>query len=262
MWEVGLRGDIVEVGFAGESVVVVESDKADMDVETFYDGFLAKIVIAEGETAPVGAAIGLLAETEEEIAEAKAKGGNAAAPAAAKPSSPVEEKAVAPPAPAAAPAAVAAVQVEPEPARSGRIVATPYAKKLAKQFNVDLAAVAGSGPSGRITATDVEVAAGKSPAPAAAPAAAAAVAAPAPAPTAAAPAAPAPASAPVPAGSVVFTSMQAGVARNMVDSLTVPTFHVGYTITTDALDALYKKVSDLLLFYVYESAPCYAHIRS
>lgn len=226
----------------GESVVVVESDKADMDVETFYDGFLAKIVIAEGETAPVGAAIGLLAETEEEIAEAKAKGGNAAAPAAAKPSSPVEEKAVAPPAPAAAPAAVAAVQVEPEPARSGRIVATPYAKKLAKQFNVDLAAVAGSGPSGRITATDVEVAAGKGPAPAAAPAAAA-VAAPAPAPTpAAAPAAPAPASAPAPAGSVAFTSMQAGVARNMVDSLTVPTFHVGYTITTDALDALYKKI--------------------
>ena len=157
---------------------------------------------------------------------------------------------MAPPAPAVAPATVAAMQVEPEPAKSERIVATPYAKKLAKQFNVDLAAVAGSGPSGRITATDVEVAAGKGPAPAAAPAAAA-VAAPAPAPTpAAAPAAPAPASAPAPAGSVAFTSMQAGVARNMVDSLTVPTFHVGYTITTDALDALYKKVSDLLLYSI------------
>lgn len=239
-------------GLAGESVVVVESDKADMDVETFYDGFLAKIVIAEGETAPVGAAIGLLAETEEEIAEAKAKGGNAAAPAVAKPS-PVEEKVLPPPAPAATPAPVAAVQVAPEPelvVRSGRIVATPYAKKLAKQFNVDLAAVAGSGPSGRITATDVEVAAGKGPAPAAAAAAApaaAAVAAPAPTPAAAGPA---PASVAAPAGSVAFTSMQAGVARNMVDSMTVPTFHVGYTITTDALDALYKKVSDLVLFLV------------
>lgn len=237
-------------------MVVVESDKADMDVETFYDGFLAKIVIAEGETAPVGAAIGLLAETEEEIAEAKAKGSNAAPPAAAKPS-PVEEKVVPPPASAAAatPSPVAAVVVAPEPvtpevSRSGRIVATPYAKKLAKQFNVDLGTVAGSGPSGRITATDVEVAAGKAPTPAAAAAAApsvaqpAAVAAPAPA-----PAAP---SAPAPAGSVAFTSMQAGVARNMVDSMSVPTFRVGYTITTDALDALYKKVSDgsicLLLF--------------
>jgi len=228
----------------GESVVVVESDKADMDVETFYDGFLAKIVIAEGETAPVGAAIGLLAETEAEIAEAKAKGGAApAAAAAAKPSSPVEEKAVAPVAPAA-PAPVAAVLVEPEVeqvTRSGRIVATPYAKKLAKQFNVDLASVNGSGPSGRITATDVEAAAGKTPAPA--PVAAPVATPSAPAPVAAAPApAPAPASAPAPAGSVAFTSMQAGVARNMVDSMTVPTFHVGYTITTDALDALYKKI--------------------
>lgn len=242
-------------GFAGESVVVVESDKADMDVETFYDGFLAKIVIAEGETAPVGAAIGLLAETEEEIAEAKAKGSNAA-PAAAKPS-PVEEKLLPPPSPAATPSPIAAVQVAPEPVtpevRSGRIVATPYAKKLAKQFNVDLASVAGSGPSGRITATDVEVAAGKGPAPAAAAApsvaapAAAAVAASAPAPASAAPA---PASAPAPAGSVAFTSMQAGVARNMVDSMTVPTFHVGYTITTDALDALYKKVSDFFFFLI------------
>lgn len=228
----------------GESVVVVESDKADMDVETFYDGFLAKIVIAEGETAPVGAAIGLLAETEAEIAEAKAKGGAApAAAAAAKPSSPVEEKAVAPVAPAA-PAPVAAVLVEPEVeqvTRSGRIVATPYAKKLAKQFNVDLASVNGSGPSGRITGTDVEAAAGKTPAPA--PVAAPVATPSAPAPVAAAPApAPAPASAPAPAGSVAFTSMQAGVARNMVDSMTVPTFHVGYTITTDALDALYKKI--------------------
>lgn len=256
-----LRG-FLDWGVSGESVVVVESDKADMDVETFYDGFLAKIVIAEGETAPVGAAIGLLAETEEEIAEAKAKGG--AAPAAAKPS-PVEEKVLPPPAPPATPAPVAAVVVAPEPVapevvRSGRIVATPYAKKLAKQFNVDLGAVAGSGPSGRITATDVEAAAGKTPTPAAPsvaqPAAVAAVAA-ATAPKLAA--VPAPAAAPAPAGSVAFTSMQAGVARNMVDSMSVPTFRVGYTITTDALDALYKKVSDgsigfrLLFLFLFNS---------
>ncbi|KAJ6903006.1 Biotin-lipoyl domain-containing protein [Populus alba x Populus x berolinensis] len=64
------EGDLLS---KGESVVVVESDKADMDVETFYDGILAAIVVPEGETAPVGAPIGLLAETEEEIAEAKAK---------------------------------------------------------------------------------------------------------------------------------------------------------------------------------------------
>lgn len=227
----------------GESVVVVESDKADMDVETFYDGFLAKIVIGEGETAPVGAAIGLLAETEEEIAEAKSKGAAQAAPAAPKPSA-VEEKAVAPPAPTAAPA-VAAVQVAPEPTapeepRSSRIVATPYAKKLAKQYSVDLATIAGSGPSGRIVAEDVEAAAGKTPVPAAAPVPS--VAQPSAAVAAAPSAAPTPAAALAPAGSVAFTSMQAGVARNMVDSMSVPVFRVGYTITTDALDALYKKI--------------------
>ncbi|KAI7981301.1 hypothetical protein LOK49_Contig52G00007 [Camellia lanceoleosa] len=64
------EGDVLSIG---ESVVVVESDKADMDVETFYDGILAAIVVGEGEVAPVGAPIGLLAESQDEIAEAKAK---------------------------------------------------------------------------------------------------------------------------------------------------------------------------------------------
>lgn len=224
--------------------MVVESDKADMDVETFYDGFLAKIVITEGETAPVGAAIGLLAETEEEIAEAKAKA-QATTPVAAQPS-PVEEKVLSPPTPVATPAPVVAVQVPTEPVaptapRSGRIIATPYAKKLAKQYSVDLASVAGSGPGGRVTPADVEAAAGKTPAPIASPvvqASAAGAAAAAPAPTAAS----AQESSPAPFGSVAFTSMQVGVARNMVESLSVPVFRVGYTVTTDALDALYKKI--------------------
>ncbi|KAF8376986.1 hypothetical protein HHK36_030358 [Tetracentron sinense] len=49
----------------GESVVVVESDKADMDVETFYDDYLAAIMVDEGGVAAVGSAIAFLAETEE-----------------------------------------------------------------------------------------------------------------------------------------------------------------------------------------------------
>ncbi|KAL2900747.1 Dihydrolipoyllysine-residue acetyltransferase component 5 of pyruvate dehydrogenase complex chloroplastic [Bienertia sinuspersici] len=62
------EGDLLR---KGESVVVVESDKADMDVETFYDGILAAIVVPEGESAPVGAPIAILAESEEEVSEAK-----------------------------------------------------------------------------------------------------------------------------------------------------------------------------------------------
>ncbi|KAI8019419.1 hypothetical protein LOK49_LG04G02006 [Camellia lanceoleosa] len=64
------KGDVLSIG---ESVVVVESDKANMDVETFYDGIPAAIVVGECEVASVGAPIGLLAESQDEIAEAKAK---------------------------------------------------------------------------------------------------------------------------------------------------------------------------------------------
>ena len=70
-------GDKVE---KGETVVVVESDKADMDVESFYEGFLAHILVQAGETAPVGAAIAYVAETQEEITSAKILGGGANVP--------------------------------------------------------------------------------------------------------------------------------------------------------------------------------------
>jgi pyruvate dehydrogenase E2 component (dihydrolipoamide acetyltransferase) len=244
---------------AGESVVVVESDKADMDVETFYDGYLAYIAVGEGEVAPVGTAIGLLAETEAEIAEAKVKGAKAgnsvpapAVAAAAPAPSPVEEAIVPPPPPppTAAPVVATPVAVStPSPEVDGdrRIIATPYAKKLAKQLKVDLARVTGSGPSGRITATDVEAAAGKvlSTSPVAAVSAPVIHEAPPASPKAIAAAGPSSSSAATPGSATPFTSMQSAISRNMVDSLTVPTFRVGYTITTDALDALYKKVKPL-----------------
>jgi pyruvate dehydrogenase E2 component (dihydrolipoamide acetyltransferase) len=74
-------GDKVE---KGETVVIVESDKADMDVETFYEGYLGAIAVPEGEVAPVGAAIAYVAETEAEIEQAKQKAAQStAAPSAA-----------------------------------------------------------------------------------------------------------------------------------------------------------------------------------
>jgi pyruvate dehydrogenase E2 component (dihydrolipoamide acetyltransferase) len=105
------------------------------------------------------------------------------------------------------------------------VIATPYAKQLAKDLRVDLATVAGTGPNGRITASDVERTAkgGAAPAPAA-PAAAA------PAATGGAPAAAAPAPAKAAAATTVaelrgttkpFTTLQAAVARNMNESLKV-----------------------------------------
>ncbi|KAI3513476.1 hypothetical protein L1887_20810 [Cichorium endivia] len=215
----------------GESVVVVESDKADMDVETFYDGYLAAIMVEEGGVAAVGSAIALLAETEDEIAQAlsKAKEQSSSSSSPAPPPPPPAETTIPDPVPVATVVKAAPVTVvaSTHPASDGgkRIVASPYAKKLAKELNVDLSGVVGTGPMGRIVAKDVEAAAVSSVAAAAEPAK----------PITAAPG--------VELGSVVpFTTMQGAVSRNMVESLGVPTFRVGYTITTDALDALYKKI--------------------
>ncbi|MBD1825707.1 2-oxo acid dehydrogenase subunit E2 [Cyanobacteria bacterium FACHB-DQ100] len=225
-------GDKVE---KGETVVVVESDKADMDVESFYEGYLATIVTQAGESAPVGSAIALLAETEAEIELAKQQAASVSAPAAA-------------PAPAPAPVAVAAsTNGSSTAAKNGRTIASPRARKLAKDLKVDLATIAGSGPHGRIVAEDVESAAGKTPTPAATVAkpAAPAPTISAPAPVAAVAPAPRPAPAPTPAqpGQVQpMTTLQGAVVRNMMASLEVPVFRAGYTITTDALDKLYKQV--------------------
>ena len=146
----------------GESVLVVESDKADMDVESFQDGYLAAVLMPAGSTAPVGETIGLIVETEAEIADAQAKAPSApaAAPAPAPAPAPTPA-AVQTPAPTPAPAPVAAPAPSAPVVNDGRIVASPRAKKLASQMGVDLATVRGSGPHGRIQAEDVEQASGQ-----------------------------------------------------------------------------------------------------
>ena len=230
----------------GESVLVVESDKADMDVESFQDGYLAAVLMPAGSTAPVGETIGLIVETEAEIADAQAKAPSApaaaAAPAPAPAPAPTPAAVQAPaPTPAPAPAPVAAPAPSAPVVNDGRIVASPRAKKLASQMGVDLATVRGSGPHGRIQAEDVEQASGQPisvprVAEGTAPAASSAGAA------AAAPAAPAGNSFGRPGETVAFNTLQGAVNKNMEASLAVPCFRVGYTITTDKLDAFYKKV--------------------
>ena len=219
-------GDKVE---KGETVVVVESDKADMDVESFYEGYLATIVVDEGDIAPVGGTIALLAETEAEIETAKEQAAAAASTATT----------AAPPEPVAA---------APEPSQNGqtqtpssdRIIASPRARKLAKQLKVELSTLKGSGPYGRIVAEDVSAAAGQ---PAPAKPTAAVIPAPTAAPVTTAVAPPAAPPAPVQPGQVAaMNTFQQAVVRNMVASLQVPVFRVGYTITTDNLDALYKQI--------------------
>lgn len=225
-------GDKVE---KGETVLVVESDKADMDVESFYSGYLATILVEAGKEAPVGATIALVVETEAEIATVQQQ--NPAQPSAAAAPAPDATPTPAPeptPIPVAAPPSL----VPATKASNGRIIASPRAKKLAKERGVDLNSLQGSGPHGRIVAEDIEQAIGKvAPvAPAATPAGAAPSVTPAPVKAPSTPTA-------VPLGKTVpLTTLQKAVVQNMVAALQVPTFHVSYTITTDALDSLYKQI--------------------
>ena len=228
-------GDKVE---KGETVVIVESDKADMDVETFNEGYLAVIVVEAGDTAPVGEAIALIAETEAEIETAKQQAASAGKPAAA---APVATASAAAPAAAAAPVDTAPAAAAAAPKASGRVIVSPRARKLAKKAGLDLATLTGSGAHGRIVAADVEAATGQSlpsKVTAAAPAAAAGAAAAA-APVIAAAPTPPPAA---PGELKPFTGLQQAVVSNMNASLTVPVFRVAYSMKTDALDALYKQV--------------------
>lgn len=234
-------GDKVE---KGETVVVVESDKADMDVESFYEGFLAHIIVSAGETAPVGTAIAYIAETEAEIATAQAMAGGESAVAATPEPAPVPVTAD------ATVATPATISANGSSHRGDRLVVSPRARKLAKELKVDLNSLKGSGPYGRIVAEDVETAVNPvqkptvrvviptQPTPP--------VITPKPV-TPPAPAKPTPAPTPVVttpvSGEVVpLTTLQNAVVRNMITSLSVPTFHVGYTITTDGLDKLYKQI--------------------
>ncbi len=221
-------GDKVE---KGETVVVVESDKADMDVETFYEGYIATILVESGDTAPVGSAIALIAETEAEIATAKQQ----ATPPAAKTADPTTSPGQV--------ADITSTVVAPAPSPNGsnvgdgRIMVSPRARKLAKEMKVDLSSLSGSGPHGRIVAEDVEAAANTSKQPTSTPVAPPPVAPQPPKPPQAAPVVAA-----TPGQEVAMNTLQNAVVRNMMASLQVPTFHVGYTITTEALDVLYKQI--------------------
>ena len=250
-------GDKVE---RGESVLVVESDKADMDVESFQDGYLAAVLMPAGSTAPVGETIGIIVENENDIASVqeqnkvnKPEVSNsdqvdlASKKTEEKPK--INNKSI--------------KKQEPEVIfkseqplstfnrdkvnaatnnNSSRVIASPRAKKLASQMGVDLTKVNGSGPHGRIQADDVLKANGQ---PVSIPWIG----------EGSSPASLSSANLRVesksetsgksfgnPGETVQFNTLQKAVNKNMESSLDVPCFRVGYSINTDKLDNFYKKV--------------------
>jgi pyruvate dehydrogenase E2 component (dihydrolipoamide acetyltransferase) len=211
----------------GETVLVVESDKADMDVESFYEGYLATIIVEAGHEAPVGATIALIAETEAEIATAKEKAASLVNGATA--TTTTTTKTVEIPAETTKTTATTTATIS----RNGRTIASPRAKKLAKELKVDLTSLQGSGPNGRIVAEDIEKAVGRTPTPQPTfiPATTTTVVTSAPIPV------------PTVAGeSVAMNGLQKAVVQNMMASLQVPEFRVSYQIVTDGLDKLYKQI--------------------
>ncbi len=223
------EGDAVS---AGDVIAEIETDKATMEVEAVDEGTIGKIVVPEGTDAvKVNALIAVLLEDGED-ASALNGAADAGAPAAA---------------PAAAPAPVAAPTASAAPVSvsdSGtRIFASPLARRLAKLNGLDVAAVNGSGPHGRVVKRDIEgaIASGTG------------KAAPAPATEAAKPAAPSPAAPPSgPSADQVLKLFEDGsyelaphdgmrktIAKRLTESKqTIPHFYVSVDCELDALLAL------------------------
>ena len=243
------EGDTVK---SGDVIAEIETDKATMEVEAVDEGTVAKIVVPAGtEGVKVNSLIAILAADGEDVSAAAA-GGGSAPKADAKPTEakPAEAKAEAPkdaekPA-AAAPAATASAG--PAPAKDGnRVFSSPLARRLAKEAGIDISAVSGSGPHGRVVKSDVEKAAasgGAKPAAAAAPAAAASTA---------------PAAAPkgmsddavlklFDEGSyelVPHDGMRKTIAKRLQESKqTIPHFYVSVDVELDALLALRAQLND------------------
>jgi pyruvate dehydrogenase E2 component (dihydrolipoamide acetyltransferase) len=156
------EGDVLE---SGDVMLEVETDKATMEVEVIDEGILHKIIAAEGALIPVGTAIGVIAEEDEKV------------PADYKPESIGDEPVVevhgtpsvvnAEPTPSAVPAPVVSAPVVAEvdmaavarAANDKRIKASPLARRLAKQKGINISAITGTGPRGRIVKADIENAA-------------------------------------------------------------------------------------------------------
>src|SRR2546425_8486293 len=164
----------------GDILAEVETDKADVEMEAFGAGVLRKILAPAGETVPVGALIGVIAEPGDDVSALLASApvptgtapvptGTAPAPSGAAPPPKATAPAAATPRPAApsptAPGPVRPAYPVSAPAAAvaaqpfgGRVKASPLAKKIAAQTGVDLRLLRGTGPGGRIVRRDVETA--------------------------------------------------------------------------------------------------------
>jgi pyruvate dehydrogenase E2 component (dihydrolipoamide acetyltransferase) len=154
------EGDVIKTG---DMLAEVETDKATMELESYFDGTLLKIFSPAGAQLPIGAALCAIGKPGEKVEAPAPKAAPTVAVAAPVVSAPAPAAvAVLAPAPAPKPAAPAAPA-----APAGRVKISPLARKLAEEKRIDFTRVKGTGPGGRIVRADI-LAAEKNPPPAAA----------------------------------------------------------------------------------------------
>jgi len=156
------EGDTLE---SGEVMLEVETDKATMEVEVIDEGVLHKIIAPEGTLVTVGEAIGVIAEEGEEVPADYQPESSGQEPVLEVHGTPAAVEAEPKPSPVPAPREVAAeatavdMAAVERAANDKRIKASPLARRLARQKGINLAAITGTGPRGRIVKIDVEKAA-------------------------------------------------------------------------------------------------------
>ncbi len=219
---------------AGDVIAEIETDKATMEVEAVDEGVLGKILVADGtEGVKVNEPIAILVDQGEAVpaSTAPAPAAKAApAPAAPKPAPLAEQQAE----PVRAPQPVQQ-SGNGHDAREDRVFASPLARRMAKQAGIDLAALKGSGPNGRIVKADVETAQQKGPTTGAASPAAQ----PPPAPTARAAAA-----ITAPHQLVPHSSIRKVIARRLTEAkATIPHFYVSMDVEIDAMNKLLAELN-------------------
>ncbi|MEI8105523.1 MAG: dihydrolipoamide acetyltransferase family protein [Actinomycetes bacterium] len=206
-------GDPVE---KGDPLFEIDTDKATQEVEAEASGVLLAITVDSGEV-PVGSVVAVIGAAGEKVETAKPADVApviAAVPALAEPARPVAV------AVAEARSAIAAVAA---PTNGGRIKASPLARRMARERGIELSALAGTGPDGRIVADDVERAGT--------------------APAAPAPAVPAPATPFVPGevDAIPLTSIRRTIARRLTEAWQIPAFQLTVSIDMTSANGLVER---------------------
>ncbi|XP_030076489.1 dihydrolipoyllysine-residue acetyltransferase component of pyruvate dehydrogenase complex, mitochondrial [Microcaecilia unicolor] len=219
----------------GDLLAEIETDKATIGFEVQEEGYLAKILIAEGtRDVPLGTPLCIIVEKESDI-PSFADYQETAGVADIKPQAPPPSPQAVPLPPAAQPAAPPPVSAPPAvSAPKGRVFVSPLAKKLAAERDIDVTQVKGTGSDGRITKKDIESFVPPKVAPV----------------TAAAPAAPSPAMAAVPTGvftDIPVTNIRRVIAqRLMLSKQTIPHYYLSIDINMGEILHLRKELNEVV----------------